>query len=211
MSDFLKPALIDDQVIIFIAGHGVLDANLDYFFATYDMDFKNPALHGIAYDQIEDLLDGIKPLKKTLLIDACHSGEIDKEELELAQNETETEDLAVTFRAVGNNVQKQLNSDNTFELTKSLFSDLRKGTGATIISSAGGMEFAIEGDDWNNGLFTYCFLNGIKSKEADTNKDGEIWLSEVQVYVSRKVAQHSGGLQQPTSRAENQTVDFRLW
>jgi WD40 repeat protein len=210
LSSFIEKADINDEVMIFIAGHGVLDANLDYYFATYDMDFQQPQKRGLAYDDLESLLDGIKPLKKTLLIDACHSGEIDKEEVQLAEADVK-EERDIQFRVVGKTASPKLGTQNTSELTKSLFTDLRKGTGATVISSAGGMEFAMEGDDWNNGLFTYCFINGIKSKEADVNQDGEIWLSEIQQYVSKKVFELSGGRQQPTSRIENQTVDFRVW
>lgn len=210
LSSFIDKAGINDVVMIFIAGHGVLDANLDYFFATYDMDFMNPAEKGLAYEDLEGLLNGIKPLKKTLLIDACHSGEIDKEDVEFAESENVSNEN-LQFRAVGENVKPKLGMENTSELTKSLFTDLRKGTGATVISSAGGMEFAMESDDWKNGLFTYCILMGIKSKKADSNGDDEIWLSEIQKYVSKKVFELSGGKQQPTSRIENQTVDFRVW
>jgi hypothetical protein len=78
LREFLKAADRNDEVIVFFAGHGVLDAQLDYYLASYDMDFSNPATKGIAYENLEQLLDGIAPLKKTLLIDACHSGEIDK-------------------------------------------------------------------------------------------------------------------------------------
>jgi hypothetical protein len=210
LKSFLADADINDQVMIFVAGHGVLDANLDYFFATYDMDFNNPAEKGLAYEDLESLLDGIAPLKKTLLIDACHSGEIDKDEMELAQN-TATETSDVQFRSVGNTAQPKLGMQNTSELTKSLFTDLRKGTGATVISSAGGMEFAMESGKWKNGLFTYVLINGVESMKADINKDGEIWLSEIQEYVSKEVTKLSNGQQQPTSRIENQIVDFRVW
>jgi len=210
LKSFLQKADINDEVMVFIAGHGVLDANLDYYFATYDMDFQQPQEKGLAYEDVEGLLDGIKPLKKTLLIDACHSGEIDKEEVELAEADVK-EEGDIQFRVVGNTATPKLGTQNTSELTKSLFTDLRKGTGATVISSAGGMEFAMEGDDWNNGLFTYCFIKGIQSKAADLNKDGEIWLSEIQQYVSQQVYELSGGRQQPTSRIENQTIDFRVW
>jgi len=210
LKTFLAQANINDQVMIFIAGHGVLDQNLDYFFATYDMDFTNPSDKGLAYDDLEGILDGIKPLKKTLIIDACHSGEIDKKEVQLAQNETQKEG-DIQFRAVGNTVAPKLGMQNTSELTKLLFTDLRKGTGATVISSAGGMEFAMESAEWKNGLFTYCLLNGITSNDADLNKDGEIWLSELQQYVGEQVKKLSGGKQQPTSRIENQIVDFRVW
>lgn len=210
LRSFLEQAKINDEVMIFIAGHGVLDANLNYYFATYDMDFMNPAKRGLAYENLENLMDGIKPIKKTLLIDACHSGEIDKDEVELAEADIKEGDH-IRFRVVGNAAKPKLGIQNTSELTKSLFTDLRKGTGSTVISSAGGMEFAMEGDNWNNGLFTYCFIEGIQSKAADLNSDGEIWLSEIRQYVSRQVYQLSGGMQQPTSRIENQTIDFRIW
>ncbi|MBK9192709.1 MAG: hypothetical protein IPM77_15100 [Crocinitomicaceae bacterium] len=63
LRSFLNLADINDQVIIFIAGHGVLDANFNYYFASHDIDFQNPSGRGIPYEMIEALLDGIKPLK----------------------------------------------------------------------------------------------------------------------------------------------------
>jgi hypothetical protein len=102
----------------------------------------------------------IKPLKKTLRIDACHSGEIDKKKIEPALIDFK-EETDVQFRLAGNTVTPRLGSQNTSKLTKSLLTDLRKGTEATVISSSGGMEFAIKGDSRNNGFFAYCFINGI--------------------------------------------------
>jgi hypothetical protein len=213
LREFLKAADINDEVMVFFAGHGVLDAQLDYYLASYDMDFSNPAAKGIAYESLERLLDGIAPLKKILLIDACHSGEIDKDEVAITTT-TEVEEGDVKFRNVGNtiaNKESHLGLQNTSELTKSLFADLRKGTGATVISSAGGMEFAMESSQWQNGLFTYCYINGLQSKAADLNKDGVIMLSELQQYVATQVTKLSNGKQQPTSRIENNVLDWRVW
>jgi hypothetical protein len=92
-----------------------------------------------------------------------------------------------------------------------LFTDLRKGTGATVISSAGGAEFAMESNEWKNGLFTYCLLNGLKNKKADLNRNGEIVLSELQIYLRNEVLKISKGQQQPTSRMENPAMDYRWW
>ncbi len=210
LKSFLEKADINDHVMIFLAGHGVLSVDLDYYLATYDMNFDHPEDRGLMYEDLESLLDGIKPLQKVLFIDACHSGEIDKEEVEFSQAEN-TEEGDVQFRAVGKTVRSKLGSSNTLELTKSLFTDLRKGTGATVISSAGGMEFAIESATWQNGLFTYALLDGLKSGDADLNNDGEIWLSELQEHIEIQVLYMSRGKQHPTSRIENQTVDFRIW
>lgn len=207
--EFLRQAGINDEVIVFYAGHGVLDQSLDYYFSTYDMDFQNPENNGIAYVEMEGILDGISALKKTFFIDACHSGEIDKDEVEMTLSESESGDIK--FRTVGATVKARLGSENTFELSQALFTDLRRGTGATIISAAGGMEFAIESDAYKNGLFTYCFLNGVISKKADLNSDGEIWLSEIQEFVGEEVTKLSNGQQKPTSRNENRSLDFRLF
>lgn len=212
LKEKLKQARRDDVVMITVAGHGVLDKNFNYYIATYDMDFNAPEKSGLPYEELEALLDGIEPLKKTILIDACHSGEVDKEEVEqLAANNASTQGN-IKFRAAGAGlVQKNLGLKSTSELMGELFTDLRKGTGATVISSAGGVEYAMESEEWSNGLFTYCLLNGLKNEAADINQDGEIWLSELQQYLRTQVTTLSQGKQQPTSRIENMSMDFRIW
>ena len=213
LKNFFNQASRNDQVIVFVAGHGVLDANLDYYLASNDMDFNYPDKRGISYEELENVLDGIKPLKKILFVDACHSGEIDKEEMKLAEA-ANTKVGDVVFRSAGAGVVNKTNNlglKNTSELTKELFTDLRRGTGATVVSSAGGGEYAMESGEWKNGLFTYSLINGIKSKKADLNKDGKIMLSELQKYVQSQVLELSDGKQQPTSRIENISMDFRVW
>jgi uncharacterized caspase-like protein len=210
---FLALADINDQVIIFVAGHGVLDVNFDYYFASYDMEFSSPALRGIPYEMIEALLDGIKPLKKLLFMDTCHSGEVDKDEVKISEKTIDS-GSDIVFRNVGvtiENKENQLGLQNTSELMKSVFTDLRRGTGTTVISSAGGVEFAMESELWNNGLFTYCLLNGLTTMKADLDKNKEISVSELQSYVQTEVSKLSKGKQKPTSRIENRSLDYRVW
>ena len=47
------------------------------------INFSNPEENGIPYEEIENLLDGIPARQKILLLDACHSGEVDKEDLQV--------------------------------------------------------------------------------------------------------------------------------
>eukprot|EP01136_Pigoraptor_vietnamica_P015924 Opistho-1_new@59578 len=99
------------------------------------MDFSNPSEKGLPYEELESLLDGIAPLKKVLFLDACHSGEVDKEEVELLATNTKT-NSKVKFRNAGAGIQKKnLGLKTTSELMSELFTDLRRGTGATVISS----------------------------------------------------------------------------
>ncbi|MFL5753794.1 MAG: caspase family protein, partial [Bacteroidia bacterium] len=204
----------NDVVIFFVAGHGVLDKNLNYYFGSYDMNFEDPAQGGIAYEELEKILDGIPSLRKLFFMDSCHSGELDKDDYVAVANTSTPEKGAVTFRDAGKvsaAIKKEMGLQQASQLSKEIFADLRRGTGATVISSAGGAEYAMESKAWNNGLFTYCLLSGMKEKAADLNKDGKIMISEIQNYVYTKVSELSGGKQQPASRRENLEFDFRLW
>ena len=211
--EFLKNSKPDDVVLIFVAGHGVLDNNFDYYFGTYDMDFANPSQKGLAYERLEGLLDGIKANKTILIMDTCHSGEIDKDEVFFAEatEEEENQDEDISFRSVGAAVKEDASLATPSRLAGELFNDLRRGTGATVISSAGGAEFAMESDEWKNGLFTYCLLDGMTSGTADLDKDGQIMLLELQEYVVDKVKALSKGKQIPNSRIQNMELDFRIW
>ena len=208
----LQNSTINDHLIIYIAGHGILDANLDYYLATYNINFENPAENGLSYAFMEDILDQIPARTKTLFMDACHSGEIDKEEVEIAQVEASS-DEDIQFRSVGNTVKAKsgIGYNNSFKLMKTMFTDLREQSGATIIASAGGGEFAFEGDEWNNGVFTYALLNGLKSGDADLNGDGDIYLSEIRKYLIAAVSEMTNGQQEPISRSENITNDYVFW
>ena len=206
----LAKTKVNDVVCVFFAGHGLLDSELNYFLASYEVDFKDPANGGIPYELMEDLMDGIPARKKLMLLDACHSGEIDKDEVAMVEtSEVVNEDIA--FRAVGSSGLKQVGLNNSFELMKELFADIRKSSGTMIISSAGGTEYAMEGDQWGNGIFTYCLINGLRNGEADTNKNGEIMMGEMSAFIRKKVFELTNGQQQPTNRAEVLDSDWRLW
>ena len=144
-------------------------------------------------------------------MDTCHSGEVDKEDV-IEAEVIEADDGDIDFRAAGVNIAtKGGGGTAASKLSEELFNDLRRGTGSTVISSAGGAEFAMESDEWKNGLFTYCLLNGLKNYTADLDNDGVIMLSELQEYVVVKVAGLSHGRQVPNTRMQNIELDFRIW
>lgn len=210
--DSLRKSLVGDVVIVFVATHGLFDNDLNYFLGTSDINFSQPSLRGLSYGSLESLFDGIPARNRLLLIDACHSGEIDKEESELVADNAISID-GVTSRGFKKIIDKKqtLGLQNSFSLMQELFTDLNKGTGANVISSASGKEYAYESGEWNNGVFTYSILEGITSFSADLNIDGKITVSELQEYVTQKVQSLTNGKQTPTSRRENVENDFRVW
>jgi WD40 repeat protein len=213
IGSFLAQADIDDVVIIFIAGHGVLDNNYRYYFATYDMDFLDPANGGMSYEMLESALMNSKCRNKLLFMDTCHSGEVDTDEVELVKTSVKKSGR-VAFRSNSDIVRYKENAfglGNTLELSKSLFGDLKKGTGATVISAAGGVEYAREGMNSKNGLFTSCLLEGLSTRRADLNRDRQYTVSEFKQYISRRVVELSRGQQVLTTREENLKNDFRIY
>ncbi len=202
----------DDLVIIFYAGHGLIDSKLDYYLSTYETSFSSPNQGSFSYEWFEQKLDKIKSRKKVVMIDACHSGEIDKKEMTLSTNKNIVKGT-VKFRSVGVavNSENALSFSSTLELSKHLFADMRQSNGSVVISSAGGGEFAIEGGNWQNGVFTYCILNGLRTKSADFNGDGKIQINELQSYLKSEVPKLTNGMQTPTFRLENLNQNFVIW
>lgn len=209
---FISQSKPEDMVILFAAGHGLLNNQFDWYFAASDIDFYHPEARGISFDELEGILSKIPARKKLLLIDACHSGEADKDALTIGQSTSSGDGMVKSrgFRKIETK-RSSLGLLNSFELMQQLFADLSKGTGAVVISSASGVEFAYESSIWNNGVFTFSVLEGIKSGNADLNKDGQIMTSELRDYVIKKVNRLTQGKQNPTSRKENLEFDFRVW
>ncbi|MBL7898165.1 MAG: caspase family protein [Crocinitomicaceae bacterium] len=212
LESFFSNCTYEDVAIIFIAGHGVLNVDFDYFYATYDMNFDAPEISGLSYDTIHELLGKIKAFKKLLIMDTCHSGELDKDEIERGP-EPDVESGGVEFRAAGVGVRNKegFGFENSLELMQDLFSSTQKGSGATVISSAGGAEYAMESDLWKNGLFTYVLINGLTDLAADANKDGNITVSEIRHFVNTGVKELSKGKQIPSSREENISLDYIIF
>jgi uncharacterized caspase-like protein len=209
----LEGSRVDDHVIVFMAGHGLLDKDLNYFFATSDMNFSNPSERGMEYEAIEGLLNGIPARRKLLLMDTCHSGEIEEE-----QGAPEPPPAAagsrIAVRAAGTRGLKggeQRRIGQVAALMDNLFADLRRGSGASVISSAGGAEYALESPEWRNGVFTYSLLNGLKTGTADKDGDRHIRVSELRRFVTETVRTLTAGRQTPTSRQENLSDDFTVY
>jgi uncharacterized caspase-like protein len=97
--------------------------------------------------------------------------------------------------------------EDTGLILEKVFTSVESVTGATVISSAGGAEYAIESKEKSNGLFTYAVLEFL-DEEVDINGLGTV--SELRDYVYKKVVEKSNNAQRPTARSENISNDFRI-
>ena len=204
LKEKLKQSNENDKVIVAYSGHGLLSKDLDYYLSTYNVSFNKPEENGLPYEEFENLLDNIPARKKMMLIDACHSGEVDKEEM-LVMNKT-ADSLGLSKGIIIDQLQQQqhVSLKNSFELMQSLFVNVSKSTGATIISAAAGNQFALERGDLKNGVFTYSILEAMTKYPA-------LKISELKKIVGDRVQELTNGLQKPTSRNENSSADWNLW
>ncbi len=196
---------VNDKVIVAYSGHGLLSRDFDYYLSTYAVKFESPEFNGLPYEELENLLDSIPARKKLMLIDACHSGEVDKEELVRIDRASDSMLLKKGAKPVvyaGSDTH--LGMKNSFELMQSLFANVSRSTGANVISAAAGTQFALERGDLMNGVFTYAILEAM-------DKYVSMKISQLNKIVGERVEQLTNGLQKPTSRNENLAVDWNLW
>ncbi len=212
LHDKLMNTSVNDKVIVSFSGHGLLSDSLDWYFATQDIDFKKPEQRGLPYSMMEGILNGIPARQKLLLLDACHSGEVDKEsDITFANKETGMEeDVVATAKGVIIKGRSQVGLQTSFELMQDMFANLGKGNGTTVLSAAGGKEYAFESDKWKNGVFTYSLLKALKDPATDENQNKKISVRELKKAVFDAVKKLTGGRQKPTSRVEV-LDDWDIW
>jgi hypothetical protein len=231
---FLLPAQVDDEVVIFFAGHGLRAAGQKYFFGTVDVDFSHPADQGLPYEAIEGLLDGVQARKRLVLLDTCFAGEQVYQAKGHAMRFEGIEDTSygasegpvvtdgalmpgVTARAIpkprGQIITARAlisSAEDPMFLLQSLFVDLRRGSGAEIIAAAGGEQLAYEGLHGKNGTFTAAVLEGLRGEAARAHAN-TVTASELLDYVTKRVLQLTGGRQRPLARERNLSFDFPLY
>jgi hypothetical protein len=216
----LQKTNINDLVIVSLSGHGILDKNYNFYYATYDMDFKNPSKNGLIYDDLDKLLDSIPARKKVLFIDACNSGEVDidlkKSDTLIAQNKKVGKEGDIPD--IIDSLQKNsvLGLKNSFDIMQEIFINLTRGNGAMVISAARGYQSAFEkesfGNTGGNGAFTACIIEALTTKKSElSDKNGHITISKLKDYVIKRVEEITKGRQKPTTRTENLEYDFVVW
>lgn len=207
IDDFLADASVSDVVIIYYAGHGMLNKELEYYLASYSNDFYKPEKNGIPYYFLEDKLIHCDSRKKLIFLDACHSGEVDTMNVTIQDGDIEI-GKDIIFRNAGG---VSIEQGGSLDAVKAVFADLKESNGITVISSAGGADYAVESDQWENGAFTYCLTKGLKSGSSDLDTDGVTTVSDLLLYLQINVPIMTNGFQVPTYRTENIDNDFVLW
>lgn len=222
LKDSLQKSNPNDVVVLYISGHGLLDDSLNFFYATHDANFSDPAKDCISFSELEGLLDSIPARKKIMFIDACHAGSLNRDMLEIAQSDTtimkpkSSQTLAVQLTnpkgfEVDSAEQMQGTATDVYQVMNDLFINFSGNTGAIVMSGSAGNGYALESPLWNNGVFTYCLIQGMMYGEADIDGNNEVTVRELKAYIERQVTLLTNGRQQPNIRKETLNSDWRIY
>jgi uncharacterized caspase-like protein len=181
-----------DAVVVFLAGHGALDAQGEYRFFASDCDPGRPE-SGVPWSAIEGLLDGIPARDRLVLIDTCASGDDDGPPAVAALPGVRSRGLRSTGQAAVARLP-----------VSAVFLDAKRGAGAQVVAASGADEWSFESGELANGLFTAAILRGLApGLPADANQDYRITAGELAAWTVAEVGRLSGGAQRPRMRAAN--------
>lgn len=210
----LVKTTIEDKVILTYSGHGMLDDSLNFYLATYNMDFSAPQKNGFSFSELEGLLADIPARKQLLLIDACNSGNILKEDIIPEKNKNLPTEVSIqsdtTAAARGLKIPVPPNV-SLQQVMSQLFASSSSRSGTEVIAATAGNAFAYESPQWKNGVFTYSLLQAFhQNSDLDLNFDNQVSIKELKRFVYPKVIELTKGKQQPLSRYENPNYDWNL-
>ncbi len=93
------------------------------------------------------------------------------------------------------------------DVSQLLRKSLSPDSGLVVLTSSTGVESSFESSKWKHGAFTMALLEGLGGK-ADYDGDRQIWVRELDHYVSKRVPVLTQGRQHPTTEVPRSMTNF---
>ncbi len=158
--EFTSDRRPDDQLLIYLSCHGVLDDNGRLYYATVNTQRRLVTATAVAAVWLNERLEDCRSRWQILVLDCCHSGAF-------ARSAKGASELALRQR---------------FE---------PRGRGRVVLTASRSTEYSFEGDqlagDGVPSVFTQTVVDGLRTGDADQNKDGLITVTDLYQYVYDKV------------------------
>jgi len=217
LQEFFSKASPNDQIMVFLAGHGVLDSENNYYFAPYDMDFDQVGKNGISFETIVQSMQKSPAENKLLLMDTCHSGKT----IDIESSASDTKGKHKPGERGSRIVVGPAPNFKVSDVISTLFEDFLSKSGITIVSASSGGDLSNEDTKWGNGAFTSAYIKILKSKMEGTFST--MMLDEENTKVSiplddnfvnelyKEVMNLTKGKQVPDLRELNKKANIRVW
>lgn len=170
-----------DVAALFLAGHGINDpASSKYYYLPYEADPSQVLRSMVPGSEIQTALTHIAG-KVLLFLDSCHAGNV-----------------------LGDRRVRGLGDVNRFvnELASA-------ENGVVVFTASTGIQSSQESSAWNNGAFTKALVEGLRG-QADFRKSGRVTVSMLDLYISERVKELTGGAQTPTTAKPETISDFPI-
>jgi len=82
--------------------------------------------------------------------------------------------------------------------------------GAILFASSTPQEISLESDEWGHGAFARAFLDAMNQKKADVNADGYLSINELDLSLSERVKELTGGRQHATTQKPSTIRNFNF-
>jgi hypothetical protein len=181
LGSILERTKIEDVVIFYYSGHGVRTKD-GFFLCPFETNFNDPAATGFSFESLLQLLSHAKARKRMAFLDACQSGDI-----------------------AGAGEPSSRQTSDMLEFYNTYFNNLSSDFGVQVIAATYGQGIALEKNRFNNGLFTYCFIEGLFGRKASSGspyvESGTFFptLDELRSYLYKSVSSLSKGEQIPST------------
>src|SRR5262245_31517734 len=167
----------DDLVVIFFAGHGVVEGERDGYLLAHDSDPQNLYATALQLSELNRIItERLKARTVILIADACHSGQ-----------------LGWTSRGMADDIM----------INRYLEEIGKSGKGVFRLLASRQDQRSYEGKNWGggHGVFTWFLLEGLGGK-ADSDKDGVVRVGELLNYLSETVPKETKALQHPRAAGD---------
>jgi WD40 repeat protein len=94
------------------------------------------------------------------------------------------------------------------DITGALKSLISSGTGQIIMTASTGNSYSLEDPSWGHGAFTKAVLEAIEGGKGDYDNNRKITIKELDLFVTTKVKELTGGKQKPTTIIPGSIPDF---
>ncbi len=172
-----------DVAFLYFAGHGVDDNAQNFFFLPTGADPNALRRSCVEHGSLQSTVASV-PGKIVVFMDACHSGGL--------------------MKAINPN-RRNLTPD----VVKVVNELISAENGGVVFCSATSRQYALEDAKWGNGAFTKALVEGLTGKAKAAGSD-KITLKSLDVYVSERVKQLTGGEQSPTTVYSVDVPDFPI-
>ncbi len=161
IEDFCTDRSPDDQLFIYLSCHGVLDSYGRLYYAATNTRRHRLAATAVGATWLNERLDDCWARRQILVLDCCHSGAF------AHGAKADDSDLALQQRFVPH------------------------GRGRVVLTASRGTEYSFEGGEASGegvpSVFTHAIVTGLRTGDADRDRDGLITVTDLYQYVYEAV------------------------